>query len=53
MKLVSNLLGILKGEVIKVEHICCENLGEYMSKLKTLYQNEGIELEYIARGSPK
>ena len=24
-----------------------------MSKLKTLYQNEGIELEYIARGSPK
>ena len=43
-KFVSNLLGMLKGKVINVEYLRCDNAGEHMSKLRTLCQIEGIKL---------
>ena len=53
VKIVSNLLGILKGKVIKVEYLRCDNAGEHTSKLRTLCQKEGIKLEYIDPCSPR
>ena len=37
VKFLSNLLGILKSKGINVEYLRCDNAGEHMSKLITLY----------------
>ena len=42
VKLVSNLLGILKDKGIKVEYLRCNNADENMSKLRNFFQKEDI-----------
>ena len=45
MKIVSDLLVILKVKGIKVEYLRCENPGEHLIKLRNLCCKEGIKLE--------
>ena len=42
VKFVSNLLRIFKVKGISIEYLNCENSGERMSRLRTLFYNEGI-----------